>query len=40
VGLACDHIENFNYRITFLDKFANDAKGAKEIWIGVILCKQ
>ena len=34
VGLACDHIEHLNYRITFLDKFANDVEGAKEIWIG------
>jgi len=23
-----------NYRITFLDKFANDIDGAKDLWIG------
>jgi len=34
VGLACDHIEHLNYRITFLDKFANDVDGAKDFWIG------
>jgi hypothetical protein len=31
MGLPCDHIENLNYRITCLDKFANDVKGAKRL---------
>jgi len=34
VGLQSVHIENLNYRITFLDKFANPVEGAIQFWIG------
>ena len=34
VGLQYFHIENLNYRITFLDKLANPVEGASSIWIG------
>ena len=34
LGLQSVHIENLNYRITFLDKFANPVEGAIHFWIG------
>ena len=39
LGLACDHIENLNYRITLLDKISKEVEGVTKFWIGVTACR-